>query len=923
MTPQAKIIPIDQPFLKILAEYCVEKFRDQIPDLSRILVVFPNQRSKFYFRRYLLEAASRPALIPPTLKTIEELFGSIYESLGGKRGSLAQHLERNFILKEAVDSLKVEFWQDLPFLRFIAVGDRVLQFFNELAEERVSLTAIRALKDEEHYPEKFIAGELDIFGRIQDNYRHRLKELGVQDDTDRYDLIDEKFDARILDHYRFLIIAGLAATTTITNRILTAILKNLPSELVLHSAPAGELAGMTGTEHPFYLHRKLLAALEVPAVAAQIIGSSGPVPPAVIHIRGLPTEAQQTLYLRGVLAEAVRRYEPHRVGVVLVDEGIVHTVTEVLEDLGVDYNLSLGFKFSRSLLFSFLRLLHDAIAADGHYREFFRLINHPLIKNGRVDIALPLRPLVYGLQRFMTERRMNYFKPGPCGQPEFEPLVHWIRHAWEAARRESSWAEYLAGLTDLLNLLVNRNEGLLKNRAFEITEFFNQLDDLAKLRLPENGLEPGLKMLEFVLKALENAAYHPAGDSMKGVQVIGYLEARNLDFDCLVLPSLNEGVFPRPSEKDLFINQPVRCRVGLPYDRERDNLALFYFTEMTAGKKEIFLSYLGAADRDIRSRFVDLLAQDRGLPADETPIRLGRQAVTCPARLGVKDNDLLDLLDRKIRKDGISPSALKDYKRCPYLFYLRYLAGIREPEAIVEEPDAMTWGKAIHVALERFYREDYPNGFGERDRERARLVLGDRLEQALREVLSLKPKAVAFIDFPIYKRRLDEFLENELARFKAGFRIDPRKLERWIYYHITVGGRRVRLRGAIDRVDYLADQPYIIDYKTGVKPRPKDYLIGDDFREFQLPFYALCLTEGKYDRIAGLAFYSISREVEVIEINADAVIPDYLREFETRILKPVIAEILDPDQKFEPVRERATCRYCSYAGLCGVTPWRR
>jgi len=918
-----KIIPIDQPFLKVLAEYCVDKFRDQIPDLSRVLVVFPNQRSKFYFRRYLLDASGRPALIPPILRTIEELFDFGFESRGGKRGTLLHRLERNFILKQTVDKLKVDFWQDLPFLKFIGVGDRVLQFFNELAEERLTLAGIQALKDVEHYPEKYVAEELEIFGRIQNDYRSRLRELGVQDDADLYDLIDKEFDPRVLDGYGSVIIAGLAATTRIVNRVLAAILDHASAEIVLHSASPADLAGMTDTEKPFYLHYKLLDRLGIDARSCAVIPTAGIPAPAVFHIRGLPTEAQQTFYLRGVLTEATRRYEPHRVAVVLPDEGMVQTVVEALRELGIEHNLSLGFKFSGSLIHSFLRLFYETALSRGHYREFFRLINHPLIKNCRVDIELPLRPLVYGLQRYMIEHRMNYIQLIPTGPGEFEPLVRRIRDALEKANRETFFPDYLAGLVETLNIFLSGNAGLLKSHGAEVSEFIERWNGLGRLRLPENSLEPGLKMLEFALNALENATFHQSGDPMRGVQVIGYLEARNLDFDCLIMPSLNEGVFPGPSEKDLFINQAVRRRVGLPYDQERDNLALFYFTELTAGKKEIFLTYLNEPGQDVRSRFIDLVAEDRGLPTDETQVFLDRAAVSVPPRSGEKDEHLLDLLDQKIRRDGLSPSALKDYRLCPYRFYLRYLAGIREPDEIVEEPDARAWGQAIHLALERFYREDYPRGFTERERDRARLVLGDKLEACLREVLCAEPHPVAFLDLPLYKRRLDAFLDNELGRFRAGFRVDPKKLEKWIYFHVSVAGRRIRLRGSIDRVDYLGDKPYIIDYKTGAKPRAKDYLIGEDFLEFQLPFYALCLTEGDYEKVAGLGFYIIGREVEVIDIGADADLLNYLKEFESRILKPVIAEILDPAQKFEPVKEKATCRYCSYAGICGVTQWQR
>ena len=116
-----KIIPIELPFLRVLATRIHNKFKDNFPDLSDILMVFPSQRNKVYFRRYLLEVSNNKGVIPPTMKTIDELTLEIYESLNGKRGMLLNKIERNFILKKVIDSLKIELWQDIPFLKFISI----------------------------------------------------------------------------------------------------------------------------------------------------------------------------------------------------------------------------------------------------------------------------------------------------------------------------------------------------------------------------------------------------------------------------------------------------------------------------------------------------------------------------------------------------------------------------------------------------------------------------------------------------------------------------------------------------------------------------------------------------------------------------------------------------------------------------------
>jgi len=153
ISSKIKIIPIELPFLPTLASYMWGKFEKNSPDLSDILLIFPSQRNKFYFRRYLLKASGKPGIIPPTMFTVKELSNLLFERLGGKKGKKLEKLERNLILKYVVDSLKIEFWKDLDFLKFISVGDRLLSFFDELQKADIILDNIEELKEKLHFPQ--------------------------------------------------------------------------------------------------------------------------------------------------------------------------------------------------------------------------------------------------------------------------------------------------------------------------------------------------------------------------------------------------------------------------------------------------------------------------------------------------------------------------------------------------------------------------------------------------------------------------------------------------------------------------------------------------------------------------------------------------------------------------------------------------
>lgn len=916
------IIPIDAPFLRVLARRVADRFRSSLPDLSNLLVVFPSQRNKFYFRRYLLEESGRHALIPPAMKTVEELIDMIYEALGGKPAKLLNKTERNFMLKGVVDALRVEFWHDLDFLRFAAIGDRLLTFFDELAQEQLTLDRIREFVKAGHYPERYVENELPILEDIFRCYRQRLKEGGFEDEIDKFDLVFNRFNSDTLKSYDQAIIAGLAATTAVEKKVIGEILRDSASELVLHSGSREELKE-EGLDNPFHSHARLLAALTIDPEKI-VFEPAPPPPPPVHHVRSVASETQQALHLRAVLDRVRGQYPPHRIGIVLADETGVDPVTETLRSAGLEFNLSLGFPFTKSLLYSFLSSLFSVVDTDCHYREFFAFLKHPLIKNGTIGL-LDLRPMVYGLERLMVEERFNHFDPELCAREEFLPLVGLVTTCVNAGRARLPLGQYIEAFIELLSTIISYNQELMKTHAAEIREFFDRLQGLGRLRLPATRdvslepITPGAPMLEFILRQLKSAAFNLFGDPMRGVQVVGLLEARNLDFDCVILPGLNEGVFPRKTEKDLFINHEVRRHIGLPYDKERDNLALYYFTGLARGKQETFISYVIEEKRDIRSRFVDFLIE-QGAASDDSKLALRRQAVAVKDRSVAKDKPLLDFLYKSVRTRGLSPSALKDFTICPYRYYLRYLVGVREPDTIVEEPGALEWGQIVHAALKNFYAYDYPEGFGPADLTPVRARLGSRLEAALASTLARKPKRSAFFDLRLWQRRLDRFAEFELKRFGEGFAVDAARLEKYIDGHVEVGNLTIKLKGYVDRVDRRNGTPCIIDYKTGSLPAQKDYTPGDDFTEFQLPLYGLVLCQGDYGKIGDLAYYSVGKKPEVCSIpgRLDTDIPTYLDRFNNEVLLPALEALIDPARPFAQNRSEDACRYCSYATLCGT-----
>lgn len=918
MTPvdsRVKIIPIEQPFLRVLAEYVSREFADHAPDFSNILVIFPSQRNKFYFRRYLLEATGRPGIMPPVMKTIDELIAYSYERTGGSRGRMLDSMERNFLLKNVIDSLKIELWRDLSFLRFISIGDRLLKFFDELARERVTIEDLQKTSALGHYPEKYTEDELPILKRIYDEYRNLLAVTGAFDNVDVNDSVYDKFSADILSDFDFTIIGGLAGLTAVELKIVKTILSDIPSELILHSCSPDDLKGSCDVHDPFHVHHKLLAALGTDPRAVPTLGGQDAVHP-VVHVRALKSESQQTFHIQSVLQEAVERYgDRHRIGIVLADESIFFSITESLKALGIEYNLSAGLPFTQSSLYSFLAQLHELVRSDYHFEELFSFIRHPLMKNAVID-RQELRSLIYGLEKTMIERQCNYFDAEEYVD-SFGPLATFIGRCCDHVNADLEFPEYVNGIVAMLNRLLSYNQEIVRSNSPDISGLLKRLHDLSALRVPPQYLPRGKAMLEFLLRVLESGRYHIQGDPMRGVQLIGVLEARNLDFDCVIIPSLSEGVFPRHSEKDMFVNQALRRAVNLPYGQERENLFYYYFTELKEGKKEVHISYVAEEDKDIASRFIMLALP--GTRHDDAVARLQSSAFALPKRSVAKGADLLKIVHGKLQRRGLSPTALSAYRACPYRYYLQYILDAVEPRKIVEEPGALEWGSIIHAALQRFYASHFPRGFKQSDMTRAVSLLEREFEKAIgsNAGLARRPRAVTYLESEIYKRYLRSFLSVEVERFNAGFAIAGKALEHAEKHYVTVNSTPVRLTGIPDRVDTLDKKYYIIDYKTGSLPKKKELEIGEDFNAFQLPMYALIFSRGNLDIVGGMLYYKIEENSHTRDIVEGRDVRGYLTDFQEKILMPTIKEIIDPGVPFSQTDDPEACKYCAYMQICG------
>ncbi|MFN3840323.1 MAG: PD-(D/E)XK nuclease family protein [Cyclobacteriaceae bacterium] len=438
-----------------------------------------------------------------------------------------------------------------------------------------------------------------------------------------------------------------------------------------------------------------------------------------------------------------------------------------------------------------------------------------------------------------------------------------------------------------------------------------------------------------------------SGEPLQGMQIMGMLETRNLDFKNVFILSLNEGSLPAYETKGSYLPYSVRKAYGLPTAEHQDAIYAYLFYRSLQRAENVFLFYNTETDvlgQGEISRFLRQLIYESGLNPRQYTLSNTIQPHAIKPIVIHKDSKVMEAIARlnegSARFRGIAPSALNTYLECRLQFYFKYILKIREADEIEEDLDARILGNLLHEIMERFYKQLA-------ERKRSKLVEPEDFDQSVKQLDKLLDEAFIKLyhlnpDKPvdydgqrmIVREVVTRFAQRiiEEDRKHAPFILEGTELEGLVYtLPMQVPPGRAVLGGKIDRVDRKGDLLRIVDYKTGkdeVKFSSIESLfIRDENRNkaaFQILLYTLIYTKsigqgtekvvpGLFGRINlfddAFTFGLVMNEESI----ADAI--PLLPEFEAR-LKIVLEELFGEDQPFDQTNEIKTCRNCPYKQIC-------
>jgi hypothetical protein len=427
------------------------------------------------------------------------------------------------------------------------------------------------------------------------------------------------------------------------------------------------------------------------------------------------------------------------------------------------------------------------------------------------------------------------------------------------------------------------------------------------------------------------------GNSTGGLQFIGLLETRMLQFDEIIITGCNEGILPSAKASgNSFIPFDIRYQFNLPTYKDSEAVFAYHFYRLIQGAKKVHLIYNTETDEfgsGEKSRFLIQLEMELRQKNPKASIKsdiiklpalnnFGRKAIEF--NHDTKTEEALKILCEK----GLSATALIAFKNCSLQFYFKYIERIQEPNEIALELGANIVGSVIHAVLEQIYAPLKNQLITAEQIQIPFEALEDMTRKAFEKIEagadSNSGKNLLFIQTAV--RIIANFLTQEKKALKNGNKLQILHTEQAFDGHLSVANTTVKLRGTIDRLDEYNNKIRIIDYKTGNVDASKLKVnsINDVFEDseydkaFQLLFYTLLYRKNypNANKTIEAGILSLRKISEGLQsISCDGEPEQILHNFEQHLVG-LINQLLDNNNKFTQTKNTDICSYCAFADIC-------
>lgn len=956
-----------ESFLKLVA---ADLYKHTKGNLAHTAVVFPNKRAGLFFNEYLAQESDSP-IWSPAYVSISELFRSLSPWEVGDPVKLVCELYKIFRREtqstETLDDFY--FWGEMLISDFDDADKNKVdtdKLFSNLQDLRNIMDDYTFIDDEQEeairqffqnfsierrtaLKERFIS-LWDVLGNIYKGFRESLASQNIAYEGMMYRHVIEHLDVDKLPYEKYVFV-GFNVLNKVEHTLFTQ-LKDVGKavfywdydefymkenrQAVTHEA--GEFIRRNLRDFPSPLSGELFKNLSKPKE---------------VHYIASSTENAQARYLPQWIRNNLTTPEKET-AVVLCNEALLQPVLHSLPAEVKHVNITMGFPLSQTPVYSFLIALlelhtHGFNFKSGRYtfQSVVTLLKHPYTRQltGQAEL----------LEKELTRNNRFYPLPGELGKDEFlTRLFTPLSGNLNLCIRLSETLQQVAGIyqantsgtedTDAFNQLYR--ESLFK--AYTTINRFRTLIEEDELTVQSETFR---RLLVKVLSAT-NIPFH--GEPAIGMQVMGVLETRNLDFRHLVLLSVNEGQLPKSGGDSSFIPYNLRKAFGMTTIEHKIAVYAYYFYRLLQRAERITLIYNTSSDglnRGEWSRFMLQFLIEWPHPITRQFLEAGQSPQGTSPITVEKTPDVMrrmqSLFDvRANPKAKFSPSALNYYLDCPLKFYYRYVAGLSAPDEVSAEIDSATFGSIFHYAAEHIYKDLTTHGkvINKEALEtllRNEVKLQDYVDTAFKKLFFNVPQnekpeynGVQLINSAVIARYLKQLLQNDLRYAPFTFIASEMEVDEPIDIQTPKGVIKSRIGGIIDRMDSKDGTLRIVDYKTGgdadTPPHVESLFIPDKKRSnyvFQTFLYAAIMCRKQptmkiapallYIHRAATETYSLVIQMGEPRKPKEAVedFSKYEKEYRER-LQGLLEEIFNPEKSFTQTEIIEKCTYCDFKALC-------
>ena len=572
-----------------------------------------------------------------------------------------------------------------------------------------------------------------------------------------------------------------------------------------------------------------------------------------ISVIGTAKNIGQAKYI-GEIIEKLENKSLNNTAVVLGDEKLLTPLLNSIPNKTEDLNITMGLPIklsSTASLFDNLLKLHSENKKSFYYKNVISILSHelitPLLNTSEGDICK-----IIHTNNIVYSNLNTLIKINKSNREILELLL-------------SNWDNTNNAINNCIKVIYRIKEYFDNNRdekkiTFEYLYHFNKLFN--KLKLLQSSYEHinSVGTLHSLYREIiKNEKVPFSGEPLKGLQVMGILESRVLDFETVIISSLNEGILPTGNKSSTFIPFDVRIQHNLPIYKDKDTIYSYHFYRLLQRAKNIYLLYNtepdvingGEMSRFIRQLEIENIHKvNHQILVPKTPI-IKKKLIEID-----KNSNILKKLD-EIEKKGLTASMLINYIRNPISFYYQTILEIPDENQMEETIAYNTIGSVIHNTLEELYKPLENKKLNEKHIKQMQKEKDNIVDKYFQEKFSLGnlSKGKNLIIVEIAKKYIDNFLKKELKDINEGNVIKILSIEKKFETTINLSSelKNIKIRGKIDRIDCVNGITRVIDYKTGGQIKQSDLNIKEYNKIFE---------DKQYTNIFQLFFYTLAIERE-------------------------------------------------------------